>query len=240
MSEILGKMEKPEAAQFKNGRKLFFVPLIFKPMEEDNALSELAAKYWSEVETQLGNLEAKLSDVKRVYHELLPGEEGIKRLRDLSIGSHHLVELLMERGAVLTEVEDTEVLGEFLDWGRCLSVGLQNQTVFGKVYAFYQEAQRKRDENIARRIDETLQADETAVLFMREGHHVQFPTDIQVFYVAPPSLDALKRVLRELQENPHGQEEHEHDHPHGHNHDHEHNQEGHEHATGESGDISEG
>jgi len=32
MSETLGKMEKPEARQFKKGRKLFFVPLIFKTM----------------------------------------------------------------------------------------------------------------------------------------------------------------------------------------------------------------
>jgi hypothetical protein len=32
---------------------------------------------------------------------------------------------------------------------------------------------------------------------MREGHQVQFPSDIQVFYVAPPSLDEIKRWLKE-------------------------------------------
>ena len=121
MSETLGKMDKPEAGQFKNGRKLFFVPLIFKPMEEDAALSELTAKYWGEVENQLDNLESKLSDIKKIYHELLPGEEGIKRLEELSIGSHHLVEALIGKGATLTEIEDGDTLGEFLDWGRCLS-----------------------------------------------------------------------------------------------------------------------
>ena len=201
MSEILGKMEKPEASQFKNGRKLFFVPLVFKPREEDASLSELTAKYWGEVESQLANLESKLSDIKKIYHELLPGEEGIKRLKDLGIGSPRIIEALMGKGAALTQIEDADIMDEFTDWGRCLSVGLQSPVVFGKVYEAYQESGKKRDEHIAKRIDETLQADETAVLFMRESHRVQFPADIQVFYVAPPSLDAVQRALRERQES---------------------------------------
>jgi len=81
MSETLGKMEKPEASQFKNGRKLFFVPLVFKPMEEDASLSELTAKYWGEAESQIANLESKLSDIKKIYHELLPGEEASSDLK---------------------------------------------------------------------------------------------------------------------------------------------------------------
>ena len=203
MSETLGKMEKPEASQFKNGRKLFFVPLVFKPVEEDASLSELTAKYWGEVENQLTNLESKLSDIKKIYHELLPGEEGIKRLKDLGIGSHRIVESLMGKGAALTQIEDADIMDEFTDWGRCLSVGLQSPVVFGKVYEAYQESGKKREEHIAKRIDDTLQADETAVLFMRESHRVQFPADIQVFYVAPPSLDAIQRALREKQETHH-------------------------------------
>ena len=209
MSEILGKMEKPEASQFKEGRKLFFVPLILKPMEEDAAFSELTSKYWKEVASQLDNLESRLSDIKKIYHELLPAEDGIKNLKELSIGSHHIVETLKERGAELTAIEDNAIMDEFFDWGRCLSIGLRSPAVFSKVYEAYQQAERKRDEHIAKRIDETLGKDETAVLIMREGHHVQFPADIQVFYVAPPSLDALQRTLREQQEKPH-HEHHEH------------------------------
>ena len=34
-------------------------------------------------------------------------------------------------------------------------------------------------------------------MFIREGHQVQFPSDIQVFYVAPPALDEIKRWLRD-------------------------------------------
>jgi hypothetical protein len=211
MSETLGKMEKPEASQFKNGRKLFFVPLMFKPMEKDATLAELTSKYWGEVESQLDNLQSKLSDIKRIYHELLPGEEGIERLADLSIGSHRIVNTMMGKGVELTVIEDSATLGEFLDWGRCLSVGLLSPTVFGKVYEAYQESGKKREEYIAKRIDETLQVDETAVLFMREGHQVQFPSDIQVFYVAPPTLDAIQRALRERQEGQRHEQHHEHE-----------------------------
>ena len=55
----------------------------------------------------------------------------------------------------------------------------------------------KRYERIAARIDETLGEGESGVLFIREDHRVQFPGDVQVFYVAPRALDALKRWIDE-------------------------------------------
>jgi hypothetical protein len=84
-----------------------------------------------------------------------------------------------------------------MDWNRCLIVGLQNPKVTTKVYEFYLEAAKKRNEQIARKIDATLKDDEIGLLLMREGHQVQFPADIQVFYVSPPALDEIKRWLRE-------------------------------------------
>ena len=45
------------------------------------------------------------------------------------------------------------------------------------------------------RIDTILKPDGIAVLFIREDHRVQFPTDIQIFYIAPPSLESLKQWL---------------------------------------------
>jgi len=89
------------------------------------------------------------------------------------------------------------LLTEFMDWSRCLSVGLQNQKVLTKVYEFYTEASKKRNEHIAKQIDETLKANEIGILLMGEGHQVQFPPDIQVFYVTPPALDEIKRWLRD-------------------------------------------
>ncbi len=222
MSETLGKIEKPEASQFKFGRKLFFVPLIFRSIEKDASLSELASRYWSEVENQIDGLESKLSAVKRIYHEMLVGEDDSRHLSELSSGSEKLVGILKNRGGVLTYIEDPEVLGEFLDWGRCISIGLRSPAVFEKVYKAYEEADRKRLELLAKKIDETLGTDESSVLFMREDHRLQFPSDIQVFYVAPPSLDAIQRALREKQEERRRRAGQEQEHEHANDSDHEH------------------
>ncbi len=81
-------------------------------------------------------------------------------------------------------------------------VGLQNPKVLTRVYESYTEIGKKRNEYIASKINETLKADEIGILLMRENHQVQFPSDIQVFYVAPPALDELKRWLRERQARP--------------------------------------
>jgi hypothetical protein len=61
----------------------------------------------------------------------------------------------------------------------------------------YQEASRRRYELMAKRIDETLKDEEAGILIIGQDHAVQFPPDIQVFYVAPPALDELYRLLRD-------------------------------------------
>jgi len=66
-----------------------------------------------------------------------------------------------------------------------------------QVSELYIEALRKRYEHIVRQIDETLEADQTGLLFIREGHLAQFPEDIEVFSVAPPALDEIHRWQRE-------------------------------------------
>jgi hypothetical protein len=89
-----------------------------------------------------------------------------------------------------------------MDWSRCLIIGLQNPKVLSRVYDAYIEAGKKRNEAIARKVDETLRENETGLLLMRENHQVQIPPDIQVFYVAPPALDEIKRWLRENESRP--------------------------------------
>ena len=199
MSEELGKIEKPAVEDFREGRKLYFVPLIFSPREAQGDIMVRINRYWSQIESHLTNLEVKLGSVGKVYHELVSagGEEGAKAIEELDKGSYQVIRARLERGAELHPVEDGELLVEFMDWSSCLALGLQSQQAFTKVYGFYAEAQKRRDSHIAQQIDETLGEKEAGILLMREGHHVQFPPDIQVFYVAPPALDELKRWLRE-------------------------------------------
>jgi len=198
MAEELGKIEKPEAEKFSRGRKLLFVPLIFSSPEPDEELGERLRKYWDEVEYHVANLEQKLGSIKKVFHELVPvgGEEADKVIEELNSASCRIVRSRVEKGAEILPLEDVDMLTEFMDWSRCLAIGLQNQKVFTRVYEAYMEAHSGRNESIAKKIGEMLNEDDIGILLMREGHQVQFPADIEVFYVAPPALDELKRWLR--------------------------------------------
>ncbi len=199
MSEELGKIEKPLIEDLKGGRKLYFVPLIYCGAESPADYLEKYNKYWSQVEEQISDLELKLGAVNRIYHELIPigSEEGSRALKELNDKSYQIIKARLDKGARLEVIEESDLLMEFMDWNRCLAVGLQNQKVFTTVYKSYIEASEKRNKYISGQINETLKAEEIGVLFMREGHQVQFPPDIQVFYITPPALDEINRWLRD-------------------------------------------
>ena len=207
MAEELGKMEKPPVEDFKKGRKLYFIPLIYGGEDLPEDYLEKFNKYWEQVEKQILEMTSKLGEVNRIYHELVEvsGDEGSKTVKELSDRSHKIVQACLEKKARMEAVEDGDILTEFMDWSRCLIIGLQNPRVVSKVYESYVEIGKKRNEHIARKIDETLQENEIGILLMREHHQVQFPSDTQVFSVAPPALDEIKRWLREHEGKP-GQE----------------------------------
>lgn len=199
MSEELGRIEKPPLERYQADRKLLFVPLIFPPGETQTELMEKVNKYWEQVEAQIANLETKLGGVRKVYHELVPigGDDGAKAIEKINKGSYQIARARLEKGAELQPIEDGELLAEFMDWSRCLAIGLQSQKAIARAYEFYSEAQKARNDFIVKQLNETLKDTETGILLMREGHQLQFPADIQVFYIAPPGLDEIKRWLRE-------------------------------------------
>ncbi|NWF77686.1 MAG: hypothetical protein HXY36_03730 [Chloroflexi bacterium] len=201
MAQQLGKIEKPAADDLKRGRRLLFVPLLYGGKSSPAEYLEKCNKYWSQVEDQVTDLELKLGQVKKIFHELIPvsGEDGVKAIQNLDDSSYQIIKKRVDNGAQLEAVEESELLAEFMDWSKCLATGLQNEKVFTRVYESYVEAGKKRNEYISKHIDETLKENEIGVLFMREGHHVQFPTDIQVIYVSPPALDEINRWLRDHQ-----------------------------------------
>ena len=204
MSEKVGEITKLPAEEFKEGRKLYFVPLIYSGKEAPADYIKNFDKYWEQVGEQLSDLEVKLGKITQVYHELVPvgGEEGHKVMKELSEKSYQISQVRLDKGAQLEAIEEVELLTEFMDWSKCLTVGLQNQKVFNNIYESYTEVGKERCEHITRRIDETLGAGATGLLFLREGHQVQFPQDIQVFYIAPPALDEIKRWLRDREAKP--------------------------------------
>jgi hypothetical protein len=201
MSEELGKIEKPSVDNFKAGRKLYFVPLIFSDPQLPLDISLKYSAYWDQVEIQITNLEEKLGPVKYLFHELVQdsGAEALKSLEQIHSGSLPVLSSRVQKGASFEALEDEDTLTELMDWSRCLSLGLQNQRVYSQIYKSYVDVNNKRNENITKKIDATLKGNESCIVIMGEGHHVKFPEDVQVFYVAPPALDEIKRWAREQQ-----------------------------------------
>ena len=199
MVEELGRIEKPEAGQFKGKRKLYLIPLLFSWEDSPTEYIEKFNLYWQQVREQVANLESKIGKVNRVYHEsiTMAGEDGLKILEKLNPSSCQVARDSCQSGAQLEATEDAGLAEESVDWERHLIMGFVSQKVARVVSDFFVEALKKRYEHIAERINETLKDGEAAMLFIREGHGVQFPKDIEVFSVAPPILDEIYRWLRD-------------------------------------------
>ena len=209
MAEELGKIEKPPVENFKRGRKLIFVPVVYLIDGLPEDYIEKFNRYWEQVEQHIAELLSKLGEANIIYHELIDisGEEGAASLKELNNQGYKIVKACIDKKARLEALEDADLLTEFMDWSRCLMAGLQNTKVISKIYDSYIEVGKKRNEWIAKKIDETLKEDEIGIILMRENHQVQFPSDIQVFYVSPPALDDIKRWLREREQKTGGETE---------------------------------
>ena len=216
MTTPLSQMPKPEAGQYKNDRKLFLVPTFMFPPATPKEGLELLDRYWSEVRDHVNNLESSLGQVVRVYHEAMyvNGNDGMVALEQLNPQGYSFIRVMIESSATLETTEDQEALKKTSDWQqeasewqRFMSFALMSQAkVASKIAPMasegyqesvkeYQEFNKRRYEYIGSRIDETLNEGEAGILFIQENHQVQFPSDLQVFYVSPPGLDAIKRWI---------------------------------------------
>ena len=200
MSQELGKVEKPEVSSFKHDRKILQVPLIYAGKDSPADYMELFDRYWQQANEMIHKLENSLGSITIAFHETINagGEEGLQMLSSLSPKSHAIVTDRCRAGNILKCIEDTELLEEVMDWERCLMLGFLSQKVAKTVYDAFGDSSRRRYQHIGKTIDDSLKAGDIALLFIREGHLVQFPHDIDVFSVAPPVLDEIHRWARDL------------------------------------------
>ena len=198
MTQELGRISRPSVEQYRGRRKLILLPLVYSPAPDEPDGAAALQNYWDQAQTQASALENALGGLQRVYHEsVTAGEsEGLEQLRSGDLRSHALVSLKCESGAMLEATEDIEILLETLDLQRCLMMPMASSTVASRLQEWHAEANRRRYEHIADRIDSTLEEDSVGLLLISERHQVQFPPDIEVFYVSPPALDEFRRWLQ--------------------------------------------
>lgn len=180
------------------GRKLYLVPLVLEVKQGPEGYNERVETYWKEVAEHVAKLEARFGQIRKVYHESFveEGEAALTIIQETNPRAHRMIERKVRKGAELVPIEDPELLREAVDWGRCLAI-VSSVNAFRHVSGLYQEARRKRSEAMIERIDTSLQDEEAGLLIIGQEHGLQFPPDIQVFYVSPPSLDEIQRLLRE-------------------------------------------
>ena len=195
----LGQIQRPSAEEFSGKRKLYCVANIYPVKEAENDYHELVKKYWDEVAQQIEKIEAA-GKVQKVFCEIIyqQGDEALKVLSTFNERIHQIVKKKMDEGSSLIPLENKEILGPYTDWSNCLRVVFTKE-VFSKILEFYKEFSEKRLQHFMSVIDGNLADAEAGLLFMKDEDRskLQFPKDIEVFLITPPSYDDIIRWFRE-------------------------------------------
>jgi len=195
----LGQIQRPYTDEFSGKRKLYCVANIYPVQEAENDYHELVRKYWDEVAQQIEKIEAA-GKVQKVFCEIIyqQGDEALKVLSTFNERIHQIVKKKMDEGSSLIPLENKEILGPYTDWSNCLRVVFTKE-VFSKILEFYKEFSEKRLQHFMSVIDGNLAEAEAGLLFMKDEDRskLQFPKDIEVFLITPPSYDDIIRWFRE-------------------------------------------
>ncbi|MFH1026242.1 MAG: hypothetical protein V1764_06150 [Nitrospirota bacterium] len=195
----LGQIQRPLADEFSGKRKLYCVANIYPVEEAENDYQELIRKYWDEVAQQIEKVETA-GKVQKIFCEIIyqQGDEALNVLGKINERMLQIIKKKLEEGSILIPLENKEILGPYTDWSNCLRVVFTKE-VFSKILEFYKEFSEKRLQHVMSVIDSNLAEAEAGLLFMKDEDRskLQFPKDIEVFLITPPSYDDIIRWFRE-------------------------------------------
>ena len=195
----LGKIQKPDADEYAGKKKLYCVANIYTIHDAADEYKKLVSKYWDEVAQQIEKIEAA-GKINKIFCELISekDDEEMKFLAHINERIAGIITKKKEEGGTLIPLEDKEILGPYTDWGNCLRVVFTKE-VFMKVLEFYNDLSQKRLDKILDVISSNLLEQEAGLLIMKDEDRskLQFPKDIEVFLITPPSYDDLMRWIRD-------------------------------------------
>ncbi len=195
----LGQIKKPSVEGFKTKRKLYCISNVYPLHDAPADYAALIDKYWNEVIQQTEKIELA-GKIKKIFCESIyvQGEEALNTLSKINEKALQIIKKKIEEGAVLLPIENKEIFGPFLDWANCLKV-VRTQDVFTKIFEFFTELSDKRLQHVMKMIENNLSEGEAGLLIMRDEDRakLQFPPDIEVFLITPPSYDDILRWLRD-------------------------------------------
>ena len=195
----LGQIDRPDAASFAGKRKLYCVASIFSVADAPDDYTALVGRYWDEVVQQLEKIESA-GKIKKIFSEIIleEGDKALDILGKINEKVPQIIKKKLEEGGTLIPLESSELLGPYTDWSNCLRV-VYTKEVFMKVLGFYNEITEKRLQYIQDTIEKNLLEAEAGLLLLKDEDRVklQFPKDIEVFLITPPSYDDIMRWLRD-------------------------------------------
>ncbi len=195
----LGKIEKPDNKHYSGKKKLYCVRNMYLVEDAPEEYKNLFNKYWDEVIQQIEKIEVA-GQIKKIFCENIhvSGEEALDILGKMNERAAQILKNMLEKGSALLPLESEEIFGPFLDWSNCL-MAVRTNEVFEKIHEFYKESLNKRLQHILSVIENNLAVGETGLLIMRDEDRakIQFPKEIEVFLVTPPSYDDIMKWFRE-------------------------------------------
>ena len=196
----LGSTGKADAQNFENKRKLFLVPNLPTPPEIQATNESLLTKHRNQIQDNIESLEKSLGPVRYIFHELIheSDEKALSALDSISPQHKQICERICESSGKFIATDDQQLLFQMMDLQRCLSVGLISQDVYKLISDYFEKTINDRNQHIAKIIDENIKENEVGLLFVSEDHKIQFSTDIQVFYISPPTYNELKTVIADF------------------------------------------
>ncbi len=194
----LGQIQRPTVDEFGGKRKLYCVANIYPIEDAPDDYKELVNKYWDEVVLQIEKLE-NAGKAGKIFCELISekSDEAVGLLNKINQRIYRIIKQRLDEGDTLIPLESNEIFGPYTDWGNCLRVVFTKE-VFTKVLEFFMESSEKRAAHMVKLIDDNLAAAEAGLLIMKDEDRarLQFPKDIEVFLITPPSYDDIVRWLR--------------------------------------------
>lgn len=150
--------------------------------------AEMIDKMWMEIERVIDGL-ALSYDKIRLYQDGLPvcGREAeiVNELAKAGSRNHKLLLRLMEGGARIMGTESAEILVQEYELIKQILAGGNIPEATGRLQALGDSLLKKRDQYIAHRINNTLHAGETGILFLGMLHSLGGSLDKDIRVICP-------------------------------------------------------
>ncbi|PWB50684.1 MAG: hypothetical protein C3F06_11480 [Candidatus Methanoperedenaceae archaeon] len=213
----LGKIDKPEAANFSAKRKLYVVPTLpFEELASQYDIGMKVERFWGEIREKINYFISTYGNINTLYLEGVDEDEkaGKEYLEKLGKENNYykLLKNLIDSGTVIRGIEKSGRMEKlrllFEEYSKSFLPEIKefHMDYFGKDINFdgwreylvknITEMQDEMGKSATRIIGE-LPPDSSGVLIITDGRPIEFPEGIDVFQIRPPAFDEIERNIRQ-------------------------------------------